>query len=171
MIDDFNKPDETDKPINPTDIPLVPTDNSVGQIDETPDFSMFEGLDDYYDDPGADKKVDLDEIKKHKPINEKRARRRIAAICGDIPVTVTDDVIELMSQENAAIVGKCYDDAIKIWREAPDRVDFHEAFHRCLELLMLEKDRTKVYDAIARRLGITGDYYEDVTIGEAAADD
>lgn len=171
MIEDFNKPDETDKPIDPTDIPLVPTDNSVGQIDETPDFSMFEGLDDYYDDPGADKKVDLDEIKKHKPINEKRARRRIAAICGDIPVTVTDDVIELMSQENAAIVGKCYDDAIKIWREAPDRVDFHEAFHRCLELLMPEKDRTKVYDAIARRLGITGDYYEDATIGEAAADD
>lgn len=52
-----------------------------------------------------------------------------------------------------AIAGKCMSDMIYIGNRAVDGVQYHEAFHRVLELLLRPSERQKIYDWYKSREG------------------
>lgn len=73
----------------------------------------------------------------------------------DVDIQITEDVLddESLVQSFATlftgpahIVGKCYSDAIMIYKYAKAGVEYHEAFHRIAEVLMSEKERNAVYN-------------------------
>ena len=57
-----------------------------------------------------------------------------------------DHVIAMM-RGGARVVGRCYADSIILSRRADAGVEYHEAFHRVVELLLTDKQRAKVYAA------------------------
>jgi len=52
-----------------------------------------------------------------------------------------------MLRSGASVVGSCYSDSIILSRKAESGVEYHEAFHRVVELLLTSKQRDKVYSA------------------------
>ena len=56
--------------------------------------------------------------------------------------------------ENAAVVGLAHADGIKIYKAAFKGVDYHEAFHRIFELFVDPKQRDKIYNTVAKELGL-----------------
>lgn len=56
--------------------------------------------------------------------------------------------------KNAAVVGLAHADGIKIYKAAFEGVDYHEAFHRIFELFVDPKQRDKVYNTVAKELGL-----------------
>lgn len=166
--------------------------NGMG-IDETPaiptapevidDGYVDASIDDIDDDWGAPKVIGLGTRQLiHQHLDEKTARRRLAYIFGEDfannkeTVSVQKEILGVVKgvlfNQNGALVGNCYADAIALSEEAPDGVEFHEAFHRILELLTSKDEHDKIYRIIAKKEGIT--YSNDVAtqrkLGEYAAD-
>ena len=52
-----------------------------------------------------------------------------------------------------AVAGKCMDDMVYIGNRVVDGVQYHEAFHRVLELLLRPSEREKIYDWYKNREG------------------
>lgn len=66
-----------------------------------------------------------------------------------------------------AIAGKCMSDMIYIGNRVVDGVQYHEAFHRVLELLLRPSERQKIYDWYKSREG--NDKMSDTEIAEGLA--
>jgi hypothetical protein len=82
----------------------------------------------------------------NKPINEKEARANLERILGkDVPVTFMSTVINA-AKCGASVVGLCRKDGILLSRMAEAGVEYHEAFHRVMELLFTPEQRQKAYD-------------------------
>lgn len=99
-------------------------------------------------------------------IDEQEARDRIRAIVGDVPVEFEDEV--LATVRNGRVVGQCYKDFIKLSHKARRGTEYHEAFHRVLELLIDEKLRNKAYKQYRKKFGKN---LTDQEIAERAADE
>lgn len=68
---------------------------------------------------------------------------------------------------NMAVAGKCMSDMIYIGNRVVDGVQYHEAFHRVLELLLRPSEREKIYDWYKNREG--NDKMSDTQIAEGLA--
>ena len=66
-----------------------------------------------------------------------------------------------------AVAGKCMSDMIYIGNRVVDGVQYHEAFHRVLELLLRPSEREKIYDWYKNREG--NDKMSDTQIAEGLA--
>lgn len=66
-----------------------------------------------------------------------------------------------------AVAGKCMDDMIYIGNRVVDGVQYHEAFHRVLELLLRPSERQKIYDWYKNREG--DDKMSDTDVAEGLA--
>lgn len=66
-----------------------------------------------------------------------------------------------------AVAGKCMDDMVYIGNRVVDGVQYHEAFHRVLELLLRPSERQKIYDWYKNREG--DDKMSDTDVAEGLA--
>lgn len=66
-----------------------------------------------------------------------------------------------------AVAGKCMDDMVYIGNRVVDGVQYHEAFHRVLELLLRPSERQKIYDWYKNREG--DDNMSDTDVAEGLA--
>lgn len=66
-----------------------------------------------------------------------------------------------------AVAGKCMDDMVYIGNRIVDGVQYHEAFHRVLELLLRPSEREKIYDWYKNREG--NDKMSDTDVAEGLA--
>lgn len=66
-----------------------------------------------------------------------------------------------------AVAGKCMSDMVYIGNRVVDGVQYHEAFHRVLELLLRPSERQKIYDWYKNREG--NDKMSDTEIAEGLA--
>lgn len=66
-----------------------------------------------------------------------------------------------------AVAGKCMDDMVYIGNRVVDGVQYHEAFHRVLELLLRPSERQKIYDWYKSREG--DDKMSDTDVAEGLA--
>lgn len=85
-----------------------------------------------------------------KPLNRELAKSRIRRILGDtfgndFSIVLGEEAEDVLSSMDVSIMGLCTSDAIIIRDSAEQGVEFHEAFHRVLELLMSDKKREYIY--------------------------
>ena len=80
----------------------------------------------------------------------------------DIGKQLNDDI-----PADMAVAGKCMSDMIYIGNRVVDGVQYHEAFHRVLELLLRPSERQKIYDWYKSREG--NDKMSDTDIAEGLA--
>lgn len=80
----------------------------------------------------------------------------------DIGKQLNDDI-----PADMAVAGKCMDDMVYIGNRVVDGVQYHEAFHRVLELLLRPSERQKIYDWYKNREG--DDKMSDTDVAEGLA--
>lgn len=80
----------------------------------------------------------------------------------DIGKQLNDDI-----PADMAVAGKCMSDMVYIGNRVVDGVQYHEAFHRVLELLLRPSERQKIYDWYKSREG--NDKMSDTQIAEGLA--
>lgn len=99
-------------------------------------------------------------------IEEYEARRHIQEIVGDVDIKFQDEVLDVV--QNGLVVAACYQNFIKMSRKSARGTEYHEAFHRVLELLVSEKVRDRAYKSYRRKFGKN---LTDLEIAEIAADE
>lgn len=90
--------------------------------------------------------------KQDQSINEERARKRLHRILGNVPVAFEDGLLRVL-RSGAVVVGQTWVDHISLSRLAEEGDEFHEAFHRVVELLFPESVRKRVYAEYRRVKG------------------
>lgn len=111
-------------------------------------------LDDSYADVGYEDKV-WDKILKESKgdFNEQEAVEHLRKILGDdLPIEVRDAFIDTLAS-GAHVVGRTYADAILLSRMGERGVEWHEAFHRVLEILASNKVRERIYTTFQNYIG------------------
>jgi hypothetical protein len=105
--------------------------------DQLPD--AFDYDQNNWDVEGLDKRISRRE-KTSGTIKEDEARKNLEKIFGEngVKIEFVDNVIAMM-RRGARVVGRCYADSIILSRRADAGVEYHEAFHRVVELLLTEK--------------------------------
>jgi len=88
----------------------------------------------------------------NKTFNEKEARGHLQKILGNVPVEIQDAFIDVLSS-GAYVVGRTYADAIALSRMGERGVEWHEAFHRVLEILASDIVRNRIYKAYQKMVG------------------
>ena len=89
-------------------------------------------------------------------------RRVIGGGYYEIGKQLNDDI-----PTDMAVAGKCMTDMVYIGNRVVDGVQYHEAFHRVLELLLRPSERQKIYDWYKKREG--NDKMSDTEIAEGLA--
>ena len=89
-------------------------------------------------------------------------RRVIGGDYYEIGKQLNDDI-----PADMALAGKCMTDMVYIGNRVVDGVQYHEAFHRVLELLLRHSEREKIYDWYKKREG--NDKMSDTEIAEGLA--
>lgn len=89
-------------------------------------------------------------------------RRVIGGDYYEIGKQLNDDI-----PADMAVAGKCMTDMVYIGNRVVDGVQYHEAFHRVLELLLRPSERQKIYDWYKKREG--NDKMSDTEIAEGLA--
>lgn len=92
-------------------------------------------------------------------LTKEEIKRRLRPILGDLVddptvVHVYDVYANDPRVKDAKVVGRATADAIILYNEAFENVDFHEAFHRIFELFVPKNVRESVYAKAAKQLGI-----------------
>ena len=103
----------------------------------------------------------------NKTFNEKEARGHLQKILGNVPVEIQDAFIDVLSS-GAYVVGRTYADAIALSRMGERGVEWHEAFHRVLEILASDIVRNRIYKAYQKMVGDSS--LTEKQIGEQLAD-
>lgn len=176
--------DDSVMPTVEMEVPAVPKSESVEQSvqkqneeiltgESTRANSVDNALDDSYiidsEDIGFDGEVWNKALKESKKdFDETEAREHLRKIFGDkIPVDIIDGVIDTLAS-GAWVVGRTYADAIQLSKMGQRGVEWHEAFHRVLEILASDKVRNHIYRTYENTVGnYTMSEHE---IGEALAD-
>lgn len=103
-----------------------------------------------------------------KQLNEAEARKHLAKILGNkVAVDIVDTVIDTLAS-GAYVVGRTYADAIVLSKYATPGTEWHEAFHRVLEVLTKPSIRAYVYKIYKNAVGKPG--LSNKEVGEALAD-
>lgn len=89
-------------------------------------------------------------------------KRVIGEVNYEIGKQLNDDI-----PADMAVAGKCMSDMVYIGNRVVDGVQYHEAFHRVLELLLRPYERQKIYDWYKSREG--NDKMSDTEIAEGLA--
>ena len=90
-----------------------------------------------------------------KPISEKRKaeiKKRIKKLIGNFKVTFTDAAIMTLKY-GANIAGRLAEDAIVLNENLPEGTEYHEAFHRILEMLVPNSIRISIYNEYRKKYG------------------
>ncbi len=96
----------------------------------------------------------------NKPLlTEQSIKKHLRPILGDVVddpnvVTIMATIANDPRIKNAKVVGKATSDAITLYNEAFDGVDYHEAFHRIFELFVPKATRDSIYEKTAQRIGV-----------------
>lgn len=131
------------------DAPFVKEGFQNPQTDEDNTILDYNGdaelSDDLYDALlGGDTKIQ--KLPARTPIDEETAKKRIARILGKkFPVRFQSTVIEAV-QSGGNVVGRLTKDGIILSKYAENGVEFHEAFHGVVEILLPDKLRKKLYE-------------------------
>lgn len=94
-----------------------------------------------------------------KILTKEEVKKRLRPILGDLVddpniLQFIDTIANDPRVSNAKVVGKATSDAVVLYNEAFEGVDYHEAFHRIFELFVPEKTRDSIYKNVAKRLNI-----------------
>ena len=100
-------------------------------------------------------------------INEEEAKQRIRDIVGDIKIPSFEETV-LKNLTVGVVVGQCYENMIRLSKRAKRGTEYHEAFHRVLELLVDTDTREKAYKSYRKRFGQN---LTDLQVAERAADE
>lgn len=80
------------------------------------------------------------------PISKEKAMANLIRILGeDVPVKFIPQLVAI-SKAGAEYVGICEADVIKLSYQAEEGTEYHEAFHRVMEVLFTPEQRKKAYD-------------------------
>ena len=147
---DSNKPSEVDDP-------------TVGPIN----LWQEPGLGNLYDEgPVLPKTV---EKRAETSLNEEQAKRRISHILGkDFPVRFIPDVIKTLKNGHV-VVGQLNRAGITLASAAENGVEFHEAFHAIVEILLPETIRKRLYEHYRQKYA-DGRKLNDRAVAEGLAD-
>lgn len=120
------------------------------------------------DDSALDKRI---EGKTSNRIDREKARKNLERIFGanGVPTYWFDHVLASM-KSGAAVVGRCTVDGILLSDMAPEGTEYHEAFHRVLELLVGDEKRKAIYNQY-RKAKKLGKETKDREIAEMIADE
>lgn len=84
--------------------------------------------------------------KKHLSDEEKdKIVKRMRRLVGFVPVKWTPHVIDIL-KSGAAVVGQTAADAFELYDKMPEGTEYHEAFHRIMEILLPNFIREHLYD-------------------------
>ena len=86
-----------------------------------------------------------------KKLDKNQAISNIKRMLGEsVPVQIFDNILDVLSS-GASVVGQATVDSIKLSTQAVYGTEYHESFHRVVELLMKPKTRKKLYDIYRKR--------------------
>lgn len=75
---------------------------------------------------------------------ERKIEKRIKRLLGRMGIHWTDEAIEIL-KSGAVVAGRCAINGLYLSRKAPVGTEYHESFHKILELLTPERIRNKIY--------------------------
>lgn len=151
-INDVGFAESKPTPNNPTEVKTAEeqVEHKVGfSFDDIPIIGNWGVLDKRMTTADQNKpKLTRETIKKH-----------LRPILGDMVddpniLHILDTIANDPKVKNAKVVGKASADAITIYNEAFEGVEYHEAFHRIFELFVPEAVRESVYQKAAKRIGV-----------------
>lgn len=103
-------------------------------------------------------------------MNTEKAVKRIRRMLGKkFPVQIIDGAIKVFEQGKAWAVGACKKDAILLSTLAEAGTEYHETFHRVMELLFSPAMRKRLHDHYIKKYNNGVDLAEDV-VGERLAE-
>lgn len=149
----YSKPDPG---INPDDYtPNQDWAKQMPDVEQAPDNDSNEGLSesqiDNVDESGFTAYRQKEPSKTH--ISKAKAQRRITTILGkqfEGKIEFRKNLIS-NAMRDPSVLGICKSSAIILSEYAPDRVDFHEAFHFAFELCVPAAIRDNLYEYYAKR--------------------
>lgn len=149
----YSKPDPG---INPDDYtPNQDWAKQMPDVEQAPDNDSNEGLSesqiDNADESGFTAYKQKEPSKTH--ISKAKAQRRITTILGkqfEGKIEFRKNLIS-NAMRDPSVLGICKSSAIVLSEYAPDRVDFHEAFHFAFELCVPAAIRDNLYEYYAKR--------------------
>lgn len=148
-IDDVPQPTPTAQQVvnNPVETAIEEVHKEDSNTNALTDRLDVEDLANTWNVDYLDKRITRDSDQSNL-IKEDEARKNLEKLFGEngVQVEFIDDVIAMM-RSGAQVVGRCYADCIILSRKAEAGVEYHEAFHRVVELLLTDKQRAKVYAA------------------------
>lgn len=83
------------------------------------------------------------------PLDEEQAKEDISRMLGDAAVEFVDEILGIL-KGGLKVLGVTMDNIIRISRLAGEGTQFHEAFHRIVELLFDDATRERLYNAFVR---------------------
>ena len=151
-INDVGFADSKPTPNNPTEVKTVEeqVEPQVGySFDDLPIIGNWGGL---------NKRMTVADENKPK-LTRETIKKHLRPILGDavddpMVLQILDTIANDPRVKNAKVVGKASADAITIYNEAFEGVEYHEAFHRIFELFVPEAIRESVYQKAAKRIGV-----------------
>lgn len=153
--------------IDDSPIPVTPEEKAA--VVGTDEYTFVEDDDDPFGHLSFELPVTENQLSSEKGfINEQDARKHLQDILGDVPVEFIDEFLSM--SENTVVLGSCYTGCIKLSRQAIPGVEYHEAFHRIVELLIPAKQRENLYKKYKHiHLHRTGEVLSDRQVAEAIA--
>lgn len=86
-----------------------------------------------------------------KKLDRDQALRNIRRMLGEsFPVEIEDKILEVLGS-GAQVVGECFEDSIRLSSLSAYGMEYHESFHRVVELLMKPKERDKIYEIYVKQ--------------------
>lgn len=151
-INDVGFANSKPTPNNPTEVKTVEeqVEPQIGySFDDIPIIGNWGGL---------NKRMTVADENKPK-LTRETIKKHLRPILGDVVddpmvLQILDTIANDPRVQNAKVVGKASADAITIYNEAFEGVEYHEAFHRIFELFVPETIRESVYQKAAKRIGI-----------------
>lgn len=151
-INDVGFADNKPTSNNPTEVKTVEeqVEPQVGySFDDLPIIGNWGGL---------NKRMTVTDENKPK-LTRETIKKHLRPILGDavddpMVLQILDTIANDPRVNNAKVVGKASADAITIYNEAFEGVEYHEAFHRIFELFVPEAIRESVYQKAAKRIGV-----------------
>ena len=127
-------------------IPEIKESEGVGEASE------WANVGDSYVD-GEDIEFKLQQKKAEKPLDREQAEKRLKWILGkSFSIEFQDKALDMFAGGWLAVAG-CRADAIVLTDYAENGVEFHEAFHAVVDLIIGEKRRKALYDHYNNRYG------------------
>ena len=84
-------------------------------------------------------------VSTNKKLDKEQAIKNIHRMLGEeFPIEIQDKILTVLSS-GANVLGQCYVDSIVLSSQAVHGTEYHEAFHRIVELLLPSKVRDKIY--------------------------